>query len=223
MRSGPLSRVMHRKKGEKKGVVGCETPLGNGSSGGHTSGRGAPLLPTRPAGQVRFGKRPHEAETPGHAPRLRPLADGEGRRNPRASGRPFASHPPGRHVAMDASVRTRADRRGRPFPSGPVVETLHASRHSRFSADRGVLWTGVEPVTPRLKTWCSTSELPRPGPAPVPNPCTEHAVPTVRRWGKTRRGPDEASRLRGPWYRAHTKKRRQARPARSRGTRLSGR
>jgi hypothetical protein len=50
-------------------------------------------------------------------------------------------------------------------------------------------------VTPRLKTWCSTSELPRPGPAPVPNPCTEHSLPTVRRRGKARRGPDEASRL----------------------------
>jgi hypothetical protein len=137
-------------------------PSGNGPSGGHASGRGTPLLPTRPTGEVRIGRRPHEAETPRHAPRLRPLAVGEGRRNPRVSGRPLASHPPGRRVAEDASVRTRADRRGRPSPSGPLVETLSASRSSRSSADRGVLWTGVEPVTPRLCAWCSTSELPRP-------------------------------------------------------------
>ena len=83
-----------------KEVVGYETPSGNGSSGGHASGRGAPLEPTRPTGQGRFGRRPHEAEASRRAPRLRPLAVGEGRRNPRASGRPFASHPPGRRVAV---------------------------------------------------------------------------------------------------------------------------
>ncbi len=95
----------------------------------------------------------------------------------------------------DAPVRTRADRSGRPSPSGSVVETFSASPSSRFSAGCSVLWTGVEPVTPRLRAWCSTSELPRPGPAPVPNPCTEHVLPTVRRRGRARRGPDGTSRL----------------------------
>jgi hypothetical protein len=36
------------------------------------------------------------------------------------------------------------------------VETFRASPSSRFFADCGVLWTGVEPVTPRLSAWCST-------------------------------------------------------------------
>ena len=27
----------------------------------------------------------------------------------------------------------------------------------KLLTDRGVLWTGVEPVTPRVSTWCSTS------------------------------------------------------------------
>jgi hypothetical protein len=143
-------------------LFGCKTPSGNGSSGGHASGRGAPLLPAEPTDQVRFGKRSREAEALRHALPVRSIADGEGRRNLRASGRPIASHPPGRRVTRDAAVQTRADRRGRPFPSGPLVETFSASRSSRSSADRGVLWTGVEPVTPRFRAWCSTSELPRP-------------------------------------------------------------
>ncbi len=48
-----------------------------------------------------------------------------------------------------SEIRTRADRPGRPSPTGPVVETLKASRSSRSSVDRGGLWTGVEPATPR--------------------------------------------------------------------------
>jgi hypothetical protein len=110
-----------------------------------------------------------------------------------------------------------------PVPLGPSGrDVFSVPEQSVFSRLR-VRWTGVEPVTPRLKTWCSTSELPRPGPAPVPNPCTEHTPPTVRRRGQARRGPDEASRLCEPWYLAHAITRRQARLACSRGKRLSGR
>jgi hypothetical protein len=192
-------------------------PSGNGSSGGHASGRGAPLEPTRPTSQVRFGSRVHEAETPRHACRRRRAAESACFR---ASVRVAPARPSrrGGRTSPDEGQPTRP-----PVPLGPSGrDVFSVPEQSVFSRLR-VRWTGVEPVTPRLKTWCSTSELPRPGPAPVPNPYTEHTLPTVRRRGKARRGPDGASRLRGPWYLAHAMERRQARPTCSRGTRLSGR
>jgi hypothetical protein len=120
-----------------------------------------------------------------------PFAVGQGRRNPRASGRPSAPPPPDRRVV-------KTFRSGR----GPTVSAAHPPRAqwwSRCSGHPGssrlvynrcsVLWTGVEPVTSRVSAWCSTSELPRPGPAPVSNPCTEHTPPIVSRRGECAAGP----------------------------------
>ena len=148
--AGLSHRSCMAKTGDDKGILGYKMPSGNGSSGGHASGRGAPLEPTRPTGQVRFGRRRHEAETP------RPCAASASlcRRRRAAESACFRASV-GVALARPSRREGRfspdeADRRGRPSPSGPVVETFSASRSSRSSADRGVLWTGIEPVTPRL-------------------------------------------------------------------------
>ena len=109
------------EKGLIKGTLRCKTPLGNGSSGGHALRRGAALLPTRP---MESGPRPAGTHMRPKPHDMRhvcvPIAVGEGRRNPRASGRPFALHSPG----FRAATRRFSPDEGRPtrppVPLGPI-------------------------------------------------------------------------------------------------------
>lgn len=63
----------------------------------------------------------------------------------------------------------RREPTGRPAaPLGPGESVF--SRH----VER---WTGFEPATPRLRAWCSTTELPQPDATLVPSPVREHSAP----------------------------------------------
>ena len=129
-----------------------------------------------------------ESASPGETPPGRShssaaLAGGRGRRNPRAARRPSAPPARGCRAAGDATNRARAGRSAARPLRAQGLRRFQRLRASRSSTDRGELWAGIEPATPRLRAWCSTSELPRTGPAPVPTPYTEHAPPIVGRRG----------------------------------------
>ena len=89
----------------------------------------------------------------------------------------------------DAPGQARADRSGRPFPSGPNGRDVFSiPEQSVLSRPRRVV-DGSRTRDIQGNPRCSTSELPRPGPAPVSIPCKEHAPPTVGRRGRRASGP----------------------------------
>ena len=97
---------------------------------------------SRPGRRVRTdaaGAR-HEAKAPRHAPRLRPFAVGEGRRNLRASGRPLALHSPGLGAANDAAVRMRpTDTAARPPRAHRLKRSSGVPEQSVSSRSRRVV------------------------------------------------------------------------------------
>jgi hypothetical protein len=103
---------------------------------------GAERRLSRPGRRVRTAAAgaKREAKAPRHAPRLRPFAIREGRRNPRASGRPLALRSPGLGVANDASNRTRrTDTAARPPRAQRLKRFAGVSEQSVPSRSRRVV------------------------------------------------------------------------------------
>ena len=77
-----------------------------------------------------------------------------------------------------------------------MVETLCGRPWQSVLSRSRRLWTGVEPAdTQDISPGALPVELPRPGPAPVSIPFTEHAPTDRRPTRRVRRGPDGTSRL----------------------------
>ena len=74
-------------------------------------------------------------------------------------------------------------------PLGPLLRRFQRPRAVGYQPTAAFCGRESNPRHPGYEPGALSAELPRPGPAPVPNPCTEHAQPTVRRRGRRAAGP----------------------------------